>query len=119
MPLSLVLALLLGAATFAALGLAVTALVRSAEGASAVINVIYLPMAIISGTFFTPKTYPSFLEAIANVLPLTYFTRLTREVMVRDRHLWTDWHAILVVLVWGVIGLIAALRGFRWQPREG
>ncbi len=117
--LSLFVLLLLGAACFAAMGLGLTGFVRSAEGSSAVVNFIYLPMAIISGTFFTPKTYPSFLEAIANVLPLTYFTRLTREVMVRDRHLWTDWHAISIVLLWGLIGLVAALRGFRWQPREG
>jgi ABC-2 type transport system permease protein len=117
--LSLLVLLVLGAACFAAMGLGLTGFVRSAEGSSAVVNFIYLPMAIISGTFFTPKTYPAFLEAVANVLPLTYFTRLTREVMVRDRHLWTDWHAISVVLLWGLIGLVAALRGFRWQPREG
>jgi ABC-2 type transport system permease protein len=117
--LSLLVLLMFGAACFAAMGLGLTGFVRSAEGSSAVVNFIYLPMAIISGTFFTPKTYPSFLEAIANVLPLTYFTRLTREVMVRDRHFWTDWHAIFVVFLWGVIGLVAALRRFRWQPREG
>src|SRR5438105_10774134 len=117
--LSLLFVLALGALAFAAMGLGITSLVRSSEGSSAVINAVYLPMAIISGTFFTPKTYPGFLKAIADVLPLTYFTRLTREVMVRDLHLWADWHAISVVLLWGLIGLVAALRGFRWQPREG
>jgi len=117
--LSLFVLLVLGALCFAAMGLGLTGYIRSAEGSSAVVNFVYLPMAIISGTFITPKNYPAFLEAIANVLPLTYFTRLTREVIVRDRHLWTDWHAIAVVLLWGLIGLVAALRGFRWQPREG
>ena len=53
------------------------------------------------------------------MLPLTYFTRLTRDVMVRDRHLWTDWRSIAVVLPGALVGLVAALRGFRWQPREG
>ena len=116
---SLFVLLLFGAACFAAMGLGLTGFIRSAEGSSAVVNFIYLPMALISGTFFTPKRYPSFLQAIAEVLPLTYFTKLTREVMVRDRHLWTDWRSIAVVALWGVIGLVAALRGFRWQPREG
>jgi ABC-2 type transport system permease protein len=119
LPFSFLVVLVIGAVAFAAMGLGLTGYVRSAEGSSAVVNFVYLPMAIISGTFITPKNYPPFLEAIANVLPLTYFTRLTREVMVRDRHLWTDWHAIAVVLLWGLIGLVAALRGFRWQPREG
>ena len=100
------------------MGLGLTGLVRSAEGSSAVVNFVYLPMAIISGTFFTPKEYPAFLRAIADVLPLTYFTRLTRDVMVRHHHIWSEAGSLGVVLLWGVIGLVGALRGFRWQPRE-
>jgi ABC-type multidrug transport system, permease component len=88
------------------------------EGSSAVVNFIYLPMAIISGTFFSPQHYPGFLKAIANVLPLTYFTRLTRDVMVHDQHLWADRRALAIVAAWGVAGLIVAVRRFSWQPRE-
>jgi ABC-2 type transport system permease protein len=118
-PFSLLVALAIGAMAFAALGLGLTGLVRSAEGSSAVVNFVYLPMAIISGTFFSPKDYPGFLKAIADVLPLTYFTRLTRDVMVRDHHLWSEAGSIAVVAAWGLVGLVAAIRGFRWQPREG
>ncbi len=117
-PLSLLVALAIGAAAFAALGLGLTSVVRSAEGSSAVVNFVYLPMAIISGTFFSPKNYPGFLKAIADVLPLTYFTKLTRDVMVRHHHLWSELGSIGVVALWCVIGLVAAIRGFRWQPRE-
>jgi ABC-2 type transport system permease protein len=117
-PFSLLVVLALGAVAFAAMGLGITGLVRSAEGSSAVINAVYLPMAIISGTFFTPKEYPGFLRAIADVLPLTHFTELTRDVMVRDQHLWSDGGAITVVALWGAIGIVGAVRGFRWQPRE-
>ena len=52
-PGGLVLALVLGAASFAALGLAVTGLVRSSEGSSAIVNAIYLPMTFICGVFFS------------------------------------------------------------------
>ena len=117
-PLSLLVALVLGAASFAALGLALTALVRTAEGSSAVVNAVYLPMAIIAGTFFTPREYPAFLRAIAEVLPLTYFTELTRNVMLRHEHLWAQGTAIAVVAAWGAVGLLFAIRTFRWQPRE-
>src|SRR4051794_33893971 len=58
---SLLAILLIGAASFAAMGVGTTALVRSAEGSSAVINAVYLPMAILSGTFFTTEGYPTFL----------------------------------------------------------
>jgi ABC-2 type transport system permease protein len=116
--LSLLVALAIGAAAFAALGLGLSGLVRTAEGSSAVVNAVYLPMAIISGTFFTPKEYPAFLRAIADVLPLTYFTTLIRDVMVRHHHLWSETGSLAVMLIWGAIGLVAAIRGFRWQPRE-
>jgi ABC-2 type transport system permease protein len=118
-PLSLLAALVVGAAAFAAIGLGLTSLVRTAEGSSAVVNAFYLPMAIISGTFFSPARYPGFLKAIADVLPLTYFTKLTRDVMVRHHHIWSETGSIGVVLIWGAIGIVAAIRGFRWQPREG
>jgi ABC-2 type transport system permease protein len=116
--LSLLFVLALGALAFAAMGLGITGLVRSAEGSSAVINAVYLPMAIISGTFFTPKTYPGFLKAIADVTPLTHYTKLTRDVMLHNQHFWNDGSAIAVVALWGAIGAVGAVRGFRWQPRE-
>jgi ABC-2 type transport system permease protein len=115
---SLVLTLLLGAGCFAAMGVGITAVVRSSEGSSAVINAVYLPMAIISGTFFNPQTYPEFLRVIAEILPLTHYTQLTRNVMVHNQPFWSDWGAIGVVLLWGAIGLFAAKRGFRWQPQD-
>jgi ABC-2 type transport system permease protein len=117
-PISLLLTLILGATAFAALGLALTGFVRSAEGSSAVVNFVYLPMAIISGTFFTPEGYPPFLRAIADVLPLTYFTKLTRDVMVRHEAIWTNLGSLAVVLGWGAFGLAVATRKFRWEPRE-
>jgi ABC-2 type transport system permease protein len=117
-PLSLLATLAIGAATFAALGLGLTGAVRSAEGSSAVVNAVYLPMAIISGTFFSPAKYPGFLKAIADVLPLTYFTKLTRNVMVHHHHVWADTGSLGVIALWGAVGAVAAIRGFRWQPRE-
>jgi len=116
---SLVLTLLLGAAAFAALGLAMTAIVRSAEGASATVNAVYLPMSFISGSFFSPHSFPQFLRVIADVLPLTYFIRLTRDVMLHNQQLWDNWSDVGVVAAWGVIGAIVAFWRFRWEPAEG
>jgi ABC-2 type transport system permease protein len=114
----LVVALLLGAVAFAALGLAVTGFVRSAEGSSAVVNAIYLPMTFISGVFFSVSAMPGFLEAIANVLPLTYLLDLIRDVYLDGTSLGSAWTAIGVIALWGVVGLAVSLRSFRWEPRE-
>jgi ABC-2 type transport system permease protein len=117
-PLSLALALLLGSVAFAALAVGLSGLVRSAEGSSAVVNAIYLPVSFISGAFFSPASFPSFLEAIANVLPLTYFIELVRDVMLHGSQVWEEPAAVAVIAGWGVAGLAAAIRSFRWEPRE-
>jgi ABC-2 type transport system permease protein len=116
---SLVLALLLGAISFCGLGIGVTALIRSAEGASAVVNAIYLPMSFIAGAFFSPHHFPQVLRAVADVLPLTYFLRLIRNVMLHGHEIWSQGTNVAVVAAWGIVGVIVALRAFRWEPNEG
>jgi ABC-2 type transport system permease protein len=117
--LSLALALLLGSVAFAALGIALTTVIRSAEGASAVINAIYLPMAFLSGSFWTPTAYPPVLEAIASVLPLTYFIDLMQDVVLQNSHIWESPLDVAVVAAWGLFGLVVAALRFRWEPRQG
>ena len=85
---SLVLALLLGAICFCALGVAVGSLIKSAEGASAAVNAIYLPAAFLAGAFFSPHAFPAFLRWIADVLPLTYFIRIIRGILLHGHQIW-------------------------------
>jgi len=116
---SLVLALLLGAVAFCGLGIGVTALIKSAEGASAVVNAIYLPASFIAGAFFSPTHFPEVLRKIADVLPLTYFLRLIRNIMLHDQPIWTQGTNVAVIAAWGIAGVLVALRYFRWEPSEG
>jgi ABC-2 type transport system permease protein len=117
-PLSLAVVLLFGSVAFAALAVGLSGLVRSAEGSSAVVNAIYLPLSFISGAFFSPASFPAFLEAIANVLPLTYFIELVRDVTLHGSQVWDEPTAVAVIALWGAIGVVAAIRFFRWAPRE-
>jgi ABC-2 type transport system permease protein len=116
---SLALALLLAIATFTALGLALTSVIKSAEGSSAVVNAIYLPAAFISGAFFSSHSFPSFLRAIADVLPLVYVIQVIRDVMLRGAQIWNRPGAVAVIAAWGIAGAVVAARRFRWEPREG
>lgn len=116
--LSLVLTLLLGGLAFAAMGLGLTGAIRSAEGSSAVVNAIYLPMAFISGSFFSATAFPAAVTAIADVLPLTYFIELTRDVLLKNEQIWQNGTAVAVIAAWGLAGALAALRWFRWEPRD-
>jgi ABC-2 type transport system permease protein len=116
---SLALALLLGATAFTALGLALTTVIKSSEGSSAAVNAIYLPASFISGAFFSSHSFPQFLRAIADVLPLIYVIRLVRDVMLRGAEIWDKPGAVAVIAAWGIGGAVFAARRFRWEPREG
>ena len=115
---SLILALLLGAAGFAGLGLAAAALIRSAEGASAIVTVIVLPMAFLSGSFGETSKYPAFLRAIGDVLPLKHYLDIVQSIYLAGNQIWTKPGAIAVVAAWGIGGIAVAVRYFGWEPRE-
>ena len=117
-PLGFAGAIVLGVASFAGLGVGAAALIRSAEGVSAVVNVVTLPMAFVSGAFGPTSSYPEFLQAIAEVLPLTYFLDVANGVYLHGDSLFADPGALAIVAAWGVAGLMVALRRFTWVPRE-
>ena len=111
-------AVVLGVVSFAGMGLAAASLIRSAEGVSAVVNVVILPMAFLSGSFGPTRDFPAFLQAIADVLPLTYFIDVVNGVYLEGDSLYADPKALLAVLAWGAAGVLVALRRFGWMPRE-
>jgi ABC-2 type transport system permease protein len=117
--LSLVLALALGAATFASLGVAITPFVRSLEGASAALNIIVLPMAFLSGSFGDREGYPAILRAIGDVLPLKPLLDIVNTVYLHNGELWDQPRAVAVLGGWCLFGILVAIRKFRWEPREG
>jgi ABC-2 type transport system permease protein len=116
---ALVLALLLGSASFAVLGVGVSGLVRRAEGASAVITALYLPLSFISGAFFSQQHFPGWLKQIADILPLTYFIDLVGAVMLKGDAIWERPKDVAVITAWGIFGVLLATRFFRWTPQEG
>ena len=115
---SLVLAVILGSCAFAALGVATASVIRSAEGSSAVVNFVLLPMAFLTGSFGPTRHYPAFLRAVGDVLPLKYFIEIMNAVYLRGHGIWTQPRAIAVLAAWGATGLVVAALKFRWEPRE-
>ncbi len=114
---SFVVTIVIGAAVFAALGTATASVIRSAEGASAVVNFILLPMAFLSGAFGPTRGYPAVLRAIGDVLPLTYLVKLVDAVYLHGHGVWTQPEALLILLGWGLAGLVFTIFKFRWEPQ--
>jgi ABC-2 type transport system permease protein len=109
--------LLVGALVFAALGVGAAGIIRSAEGASPIVNVIILPMAFLSGSFGPPGDYPAVLEAIGKLLPLRHFLELLGGAYLDGRTILRDPSSWAVLVAWAVGGIVVAWRTFGWAPR--
>ena len=115
---SFALAVVVGAVAFAALGVAAASLIRSAEGSSAVVNFILLPMAFLTGSFGPTRRYPTVLRGIGDVLPLKYYLDVVDAVYLHSRGIWTQPRALGILAAWGATGLVVSALKFRWEPRE-
>jgi ABC-2 type transport system permease protein len=117
-PLSLVAALLVGAACFTGLGVGAAALIRSAEAVAPAVNVIVLPMAFLSGSFGPTSGYPDFLELLAEILPLRHFIDIVGAVVLEGEPVWSRPADLAIVAAWGAAGFLVARQRFGWEPRE-
>ncbi|HEY0080420.1 MAG TPA: ABC transporter permease [Pyrinomonadaceae bacterium] len=107
--------LLLGALAFAGLGLLVAARPETIEGVSGLMNVVMMPMWLLSGTFFSSERFPAFLQPFIKALPLTALNDALRAVMNEGAPLTATWASIGILAAWCVGTFIVALRLFRWQ----
>jgi len=116
---SLLVALLLGAFSFCALGIAYTGLIPSEDAAPAMTNAVVLPLYFISGVFVPVSQLPEGLRRVADVLPVKPFVdALTAAFDPRATGLGFHAADMLVLAAWGVAGLLLAVRFFVWTPRQ-
>jgi len=111
-----VLVLVVGALCFSALGIALTTVIPNADAAPAVVNGIFLPLVMISGTFFPIESAPTFIQRIADVFPIRHFTRAVVEVYNPRATAAVPGGDLLVLLAWAALAIVVALRRFRWEP---
>lgn len=109
--------LVVGAISFCALGLAVTALVPNADAAPAIVNGIILPLLFISDIFIPLNTAPAWLTTVAKIFPLWHFsTAMQHAFNPFEKGSGFQGTDLLIVGVWALVGLLVAARTFRWEP---
>lgn len=113
--LDLALISLAGAACFAGLGLAVAARPRTIEAVSGWMNLVMLPMWLLSGTFFSYERFPQAVQPAIRLLPLTALNDALRAVINDGAGLAATVSQLAVMLVWAAVGFALCLRLFRWQ----
>ncbi len=113
LPLALV--ILLGATCFTGLGLLAASRVRTTEGVSGVINLIMMPMLILSGVFFSIDRFPEAVRPLLTLLPLTALNEALRAIYNDGLGLLAVPGELAILGVWTVASFLVALRIFRWQ----
>ncbi len=107
--------LVVGAATFCALGLAVTAAIPNADASSPIVNASILPLLFFSNVFIPLERPPAWVDVVGKIFPVRHFAdALVASYAGVSGFRWTD---LVVMAAWGTAGLVLALRFFSWEPR--
>ncbi len=107
--------ILLGAVSFAGIGLLVASRARTIEAVSGLMNLIMLPMWLFSGVFFSSERFPDWLQGFIRVLPLTPLINALRAVMLDGVSLASQWAEMALLAGWGLVTFVLALKWFRWS----
>ncbi|HEY6182528.1 MAG TPA: ABC transporter permease [Terriglobales bacterium] len=105
---------LLGSFTFGSLGLLTASRAQKLETISGLINLVMMPMWIFSGVFFSYERFPAAVQPLIRLLPLTALNDALRATILEGTPLIAQSGRLLVLLVWGGVSFILAVRWFRW-----
>lgn len=106
---------LLGAATFVSIGYMLVSFAKTEESGMGIIQVVQFPMMFLSGIFFPLNALPSFLRPVVKAIPLSYLGDLLRNIMTGIPSEFGMTTSILVLGIWLVVSLAAAIRLWRWE----
>lgn len=117
--------MLLGTAASTTVGIATSALLRNGRAASAILTPVVLVLQFTSGVFFVFTQLPTWLQTFAEVFPLKWLAQGMRSVFLPEhfeaaeaRGSWEHPMTAVMLILWFVIGLVVALRTFRWLRPE-
>jgi len=112
-----VLTLIVGAAAFSTLGVAVTALIPNADSSPAIVNGTILPLLFISNVFIPLQNPPQWLDIVGKIFPVRHFADalIGSYFQLSGNGLHTN--DLLVIAAWGVGGAVIGARLFQWEPR--
>ncbi len=100
---------------FSALGLLVASRARTMEAVSGLMNLVMLPMWILSGVFFSASRFPGFMQPLVRALPLTAAIDAIRGNMLQGVHLAQLMAQVGILVAWFVAPFAVSLRIFRWR----
>jgi ABC-type multidrug transport system permease subunit len=104
----------LGSLAFSGIGMLVASRARTVEAVSGLMNLVMLPMWVLSGTFFSYARFPDAIQPVVRALPLTALNDALRGVMIDGAPLVALAAPVAIVTGWGIASFVVGLRIFRW-----
>jgi ABC-type multidrug transport system permease subunit len=104
-----------GALAFAGLGLLVGSRARNSQTVAGLINLVMMPMFVLSGVFFSARNFPAVMQPLVRALPLTALNDGLRAIMNDGASLLALWPQVAVLAGIAAVSSALALRWFRWS----
>jgi ABC-type multidrug transport system permease subunit len=114
-PLTLLLVIVVGATAFSGIGLLIACRTEKMETVSGLMNLVMLPMWLMSGTFFRSSYFPEGMQPFVEALPLTQLNHALREVMLEGSGVLDISGRLAILLGYAVVTFYLALKWFRWR----
>ena len=105
----------LGAVAFGGIGLLTASRAQKIESVSGLINLVMMPMWIFSGVFFSYERFPKIFLPAIRALPLTALNDALRAIILEGASLPSQLGRIAILVAWGGISFVLAVRRFRWS----
>ena len=106
---------LVGLIVFMGFGFIVSGLASSESTIPPFANLVTLPQFLLAGTFFPIENFPTWLQPLCRVLPLTHLNQAMRNVAFEGAHLSDCLPQLEYLLLWGIVLYAAAIRVFKWE----
>jgi len=103
-----------GAMCFGGIGLVTASRAQKIESVSGLMNLVMMPMWIFSGVFFSYERFPAVIQPLIKALPLTALNDALRATILEGTPLIHQWPRLLVMVLWGAVSFVLALKWFRW-----
>jgi len=107
-----------GIMAFRAIGTILASVANSMQESQILVQLIYLPMLLLSGATFPASIFPTWLVILTQFLPATYLVSGMQGMMLRDENLITNAQAVGALLLTVVVGVFVSYKLFRWEKEE-
>jgi ABC-2 type transport system permease protein len=114
----LALAVVLGAVMFLGLGFSVSGFAKTVDSVPVFANLVVFPMMFLGGTFFAVSNMPPWLQTVAHLLPLTFFSDAVRQIMTVGAGLSEVKWDLVGMAVWAAILITLATITFSFQEKD-